>query len=454
MIKRLYACMFWAVTFSAFAQEAFPPSDIDIPQIGILDVISESFDDSERSMFTDVLRTEIFKMQYFRIVERGMIQQILKEHEISLSGLTDDSQLLKIGQFLSVQKLLVCKVETFADTIAINLRVIDVTTSLLDYTENVFIQDNNQMFQALKDLAIQLELHYISNAGTLDPEKKIELMTKNWIFLGADEEDIPVLIKENIDPKDFLSVRQFDITFTVKDYIKIRNEGWDIDGLKDFFREGISFEEIQKALSLGIGDLKNYREAFKTRGLTFSQYLDAYTHHIVSADEYMEYKKGYVRDYLRLGVGGVANDMPVMNSEFKFFLLNAGWEHYLTKFQRNTMKYSLEMGANFMQGIIPSPYFQFNYYVGNHPFYAKLSAGVLGEVFLGGHFGAYVMAGMELNSSVEFNIMATLWGTQPRVSYADFETELDDPEYVKIEFPYFGVFLTYKWNAKEMPFNF
>ncbi|MBN2510507.1 MAG: hypothetical protein JXB03_09525 [Spirochaetales bacterium] len=437
-----------------FSQEKNAPDLLSVPQIGILDVISDSFSDSERSMFTDILRTEIFKMQYFRIIERGMIQQILNEHEISLSGLTDDSQLLKIGEFLAVEKLLVCKAETFADTIAINLRVIDVNTSLLDYTENVFIQDRNQMFQALAEIAIKLELHYISSTGTLDPEKKIELMTKNWIFLGADEEDIPVLIRENIDVKDFLAVRQFDITFSVKDYLKIRSEGWDIDSLKEFFREGISFAEIQKALSLGIGDLKNYREAFKTRGIDFDQYLDAYTNHIVSADDYLEYRKGYIRDYLHLGAGGVANDLPVMNSEFKFFLLHAGWEHYLSKFQRHTFKYSLEMGANFMQAIIPSPYFQLNCYAGAHPFYAKLSAGVLGEVFLGGHFGAYAMAGVELNSTVEFSVMATFLGTQPRVSYADFETEEDDPEYVDIVFPYFGAFLTYKWNARELPFQF
>jgi len=415
-----------------------------VPQIGIIDVISDSFDASERSMFTDILRTEVFKMHYFTIVERGMIQQVLSEHEIALSGLTDDSQLLKIGEFLSVEKLLVCKIETFADSIVINLRVIDVNTSLLDYTENSFISDKNQVFQALSDLAVQLQIHYLSNSGALTPEKKRDLITQNWTFLGADEEDIQYLIQENVEPSSYLAIRQYDITFTVKDYIEIRKKGWDINIIKDFFREGISFDKVEEALLLGVGDLKNFQEYFKPEGLSFTDYLDAYKNHIVSPEQYLEFQKGYNKDYLSLGLGGVANSLPVMNAPFKFFIAKAGWEHFISDFQRDTMKYSVEMGANFMQGYIPSPYFQFSYYLGKHPFYAKATVGALAEVLVGGHYGMYASLGMELNSSFEFTVMGTFLGTQPRISYADFETAYGDPEYVDIEFPYFGVFLSYK----------
>lgn len=421
----------------------------EIPQIGIIDVLSSSLPISETSMYTDLLRTEIYQMGYFTIVERGMIQQIMEEHKITLNGLTNDSQLLTIGQFLSVEKLLVCRMEQLDDTVAINLKVIDVNTSILDYSERFFVQNDETILLALTEMAIQLEYFYVNRNNSITPEEKQELLIQNWLHLGAKEEEIPYLLNNNITPSEFMSMKQYDISFNVSDFIEVRRKGWKIEDLSEFFNEGVAFEDIHTAMELGIKDLSLYRESFKPRGLFFYEYLDAYKNRILSPLEYMDFRKGYIKDYYRVGIGGVANSMPVMTAQFQFFIINAGWEHYVSDFQRDNFKYSFEMGANFMQVLNPSPYFQFNFYSGKYPFYIKTSVGVLAEVLMGGHIGAYAQIGLELDSSFEFVIMATFAGTQPKVSYADFETELGDPNYVNIEFPYYGAFLCYKIRGKR-----
>lgn len=400
-------------------------------------------------MYTDLLRTEIYQMGYFTIIERGTIQQIMEEHKIALNGLTNDSQLLSIGQFLSVEKLLVCRMEQLEDTVAINLKVVDVNTSELDYSESYFVPEEETILPALTDMAMQLELFFVNRNSSISPEEKRELLIQNWLHLGASEEEIPYLLEKNIAPSEFVSMKQYDITFAVSDFIEVQEKGWKIGELSEFFKEGLAFYEIQEAMDLGIRDLNYYREHFKPRKLLFSEYLDAYKNQIVSADEYLDFRKGYIKDYYRFGAGGVANSMPVMTAQFQFFVLTAGWEHYVSDFQRNDIKYSFEMGANFMQAIIPSPYFQFNFYTGKYPFYLKTSLGVLAEVMLGEHYGVYAQVGLELDSSFEFVLMATFLGTQPKVSYADFETELGDPDYVNIRFPYYGAFICYKYSDKR-----
>ena len=415
-----------------------------VPKIAVIDVVSHSFEKAEREVFTDILRTEIFKMQQFTILERGLIQEILQSSRISLDGMIEDSRLLEVGRTLSVDKLLICKIERLGESIVLNLRMIDVKTSMLDYTENIFITDENQVFQSLGDLVLSFKIYQQANDENLTPEKRREIITQNWIFLEADEEDLLYLSDNNINPADFMALRQYDITFTVKDYIAMLNNGWDRELLEDFFREGIGFQEIRTALQLGIGDLKNYRTYFKPSGLTFSEYLDAYRNNIISPAEYIRFRKWYKKDYLRIGFGGVADSLPILNASFSFFVIKAGWEHYITDFQRESQKYSIEMGSNFFMGYLPTPYFQANYYLGQHPFYGKISLGGVAEVLVGGHYGAYVCLGMELGSAMEFTVMGTFLGTQPIISYADFETKRGDPDYVDIEFPYIGVFFCYK----------
>ncbi|MDC7220487.1 MAG: hypothetical protein PQJ59_11145 [Spirochaetales bacterium] len=423
-------------------EESFPV--FQVPKIAVLDVMSDSFNESERNILTDILRTEVFKIQLFTIVERGLIQQYLKDSRISLDGAINDSRLLEVGRSLAVEKLLICKIESLAGSIVINLRMIDVQTSMLDYTENVFVDDKNEVFTSLSDLVVQFKIYYQSNNESLTVEKKREIIRQNWTFLGADETDLLFLSESNLEPSDYMELRQYDITFAVKDYIAILRNGWDKEVIEAFFREGIPYTEVREALLLGIGNLDNYQSSYKPYGLSFAEYLDAYRNNIVSAPLYLNYKKGYDKDYLRIGAGGVADSLPIMNASFSFLVLKAGWEHYLTNFQRDFQKYSVEMGANFFQGYLPTPYFQLNYYLGQYPFYGKVSMGAVAEVLVGGHYGAYGCVGMELGGSTEFILMATFAGTQPEVSYADLETEKGETEYGEINFPYLGAFFCYK----------
>ena len=121
------------------------------------------------------------------------------------------------------------------------------------------------------------------------------------------------------------------------------------------------------------------------------------------------------------------------------------WEYFYSDYQRGLTKYSSEVGMNLMNMLLPSPYLQFNAYAGAYPFYGKLSLGVLGEVFLGGHFGLFARAGIEVDSMYEFNLIMIFIGSQPNVSYTDLETAKGESGYIPIDFPYYGAVFVYKF---------
>jgi len=416
-----------------------------VPQIAIIDVMSTSYDTADTRMFTDILRTEVFKLHHFRIVERGVIQQILQEQQLSMSGMIEDSMLLELGRILSVEKLLVCRIDEIAETTAFNMRIIDVETSLLDFTENVFIKDKNQIFDAIKDMVLKIELHYVIRGDQDSPQARRANLEKKWRLLGADDSQIENLINRGSDPQDYLDIRQYDITFTVEDYIDIIEKSIQPETIKIFFQNGIPYDQVTTAIGLGIVDLKNYTQQFKPLELSFEDYLDAYSKHIVSAAEYQEYKKGYRKNKLIGGLGGVANDFPILNADFRFLMATVAWEYFYSDYQRGLYKYSMEVGLNLMNFFLPSPYLQVNFYSGGYPFYAKFALGALGEVFIGGHFGILGRVGIEVDNTYEFTLLMVFYGSQPNVSYTDLETREDEAGYKPISFPYFGAVFVYKY---------
>jgi len=445
LIVLLLSCSFFVYAQDSPSSEMEGESVTRVPQIAILDVMSTSYNPADTRMFTDILRTEVFKLHHFRIVERGVIQQILQEQQLSMSGIVDDSKLLELGRILSVEKLLVCRIDEIAETTAFNMRVIDVETSLLDFTENVFIKDKNQIFDAIKDMVLKIELHYVVRGDQDSPQARRANLERKWRLLGAEDSQIEYLMSRKSDPQEYLDIRQYDITFAVDDYIDILEKDIQPETIKLFFQNGIPYDQVTTAISLGIVDLNNYTQQFKPLDLSFADYLDAYSKHIVSAAEYSEYKKGYRKNKLIGGLGGVANDFPILNADFKFLMATVAWEYFYTDFQRGHYKYSMEVGLNLMNFFLPSPYIQVNFYTGGFPFYAKFALGALGEVFIGGHFGVLGRFGIEVDNTYEFSFLMVFYGTQPNVSYNDLSTNKGDPGYEEISFPYFGAVFVYKY---------
>lgn len=412
--------------------------DENLHQIAILDVMSSSMAESTKRVLTDVLRTEIFKLHLFKIVERGVIQDVLREHKMNDAGFIKDHDLLKVGKFLAVERLFVMIIEKFGDSVSLNVRVIDVNTTLVEYTENVFIQNDKRIFEAIEEIVKKVELFYSIKSEEGSPQSIFDKRKKLWNLLGATQDEAEFLLDRKLDTEDYLSLRQYDITFTISEYIEILKNGWDTKKIKSFLQSDIPYPQIKQALSMGIVNLENFDQTYRRAGFTFEEYLDAYKNHIASVDEYKKYKKGYKKDHCVISLGYVADIIPITKASFSKYIIQLGWEHFYTKYQRGIFKVSSAMGLYILQPFVPGPYFKVNLYVGKHPYYFKVGNGVFFDFIIGGHVGYELSVGMEFMSRFFWDAR-WVWGTQPNVSFKDGKTKRGDPDYKEIDFPYYMI---------------
>lgn len=445
-MKRIVMTAFLCVLslFPAAADDAAANAK---PFVILFDIATTSYDPGKSRLLTDVFRAELFKTKLFSIIEKGVLLEAGAANKIGALDKADDSQLLQIGRAVKGDKLFISSVEKIASTIAISIRIVDVATSLIDYTDNVFVPDEARIFDALKEIAVKIEFFYATGKKGSDKDPEAELAGR-WKLLGAAGDELQYLVSSRVDTEEYLTIRQYDITFTPKQYAAVLRSKIDPGVIKSFLQSGISYAQTERAIALGITKLDRFRDAFQKAGYGFEDYLEAYRKNLMSTADYAAYKKGFQQNYYNIGLGGVADSWPVASAAYKFLLGKGSWERFWSPYQRDTFKFSTDAGLFLMNIFAPVPFFQLNAYVGKYPYYFKLGAGAHAEVILGGHFGAFVQFGLEIQELLDFSLIMVPFGTQPSVSYTDLQSRPGDAGYTNIVFPYAGFLVTYKLPAR------
>ena len=104
----------------------------------------------EAQVISDRIRSEISNLGTYSIIERGMMEQILEEQVLQLSGLCDDAScLVEVGQILAVHYIVGGSVSKIGNLYTIEARIIDVESGEIvssvveDYNgpiENLLVQ--------------------------------------------------------------------------------------------------------------------------------------------------------------------------------------------------------------------------------------------------------------------------------------------------------------------------
>ncbi len=103
--------------------------------------------------------TAFVKAGRFDVVERGMINKILEEQKLSMSGVVDDTTATQIGKLLGVEAIISGSVLKLQNVLEINARIIDVQTGSIKAAENV----KSSVASRLQDLVVQMSDKIIKN---------------------------------------------------------------------------------------------------------------------------------------------------------------------------------------------------------------------------------------------------------------------------------------------------
>ena len=98
------------------------------------------------------LITALVKEGRFEVVERRLLQKILAEHQLAMSGIVDDKSISELGQILGVKIIISGAVLHFQNIIEANARIIDVSNGSIIAAESV----KSTSAAGLEELVVQM----------------------------------------------------------------------------------------------------------------------------------------------------------------------------------------------------------------------------------------------------------------------------------------------------------
>ncbi|MBU4444714.1 PEGA domain-containing protein, partial [bacterium] len=127
-------------------------------RVAVIDFEAKGVSEIEVSALTDRLRDELFKTGQYKVMERAMMEEILKEQGFQLSGCTSDECVIEIGKLIGVEQIIGGSISKVGNVFSVSSRMISVETSEVSRVANYdFTGDIGTLLtQGMKNAAIQL----------------------------------------------------------------------------------------------------------------------------------------------------------------------------------------------------------------------------------------------------------------------------------------------------------
>ena len=183
--------------------------------IAVLDFDANDVSKSNVRALSDRLREELFRTKKYRVLERGLMEEIMKEQKFQLSGCVSTECIVEVGQLTGVQKMVGGSVSKVGSVYSVSSRIIDIETgeisnmSSYDHTGNM----GELLTQGMRFVAIELAKE--KNPQSLTPQDSgVEVLdigsSLSGDSIGIDEisiNEITSVIQKNItEGKPTLSV--------------------------------------------------------------------------------------------------------------------------------------------------------------------------------------------------------------------------------------------------------
>jgi len=90
----------------------------------------------EAVTLTNKFRASMAKTQVYEVLERGEMESIMKEQDMSMSDLCDNAECaVEVGKLLVAKKIIFGAIGKIGDTYSVTVRIIDVSTGKIDFAD-------------------------------------------------------------------------------------------------------------------------------------------------------------------------------------------------------------------------------------------------------------------------------------------------------------------------------
>jgi len=124
--------------------EVYLPPPPDNPSfIAVVDFTGNNVSEGDCRALTDRLRTELFNTKYFKVIEREMMEEVLKEQGFQQTGCITDECMVRVGRLIGVQKIIGGSISKVGNIYSVSSRIVNVETgeieniAVFDHTGNI-----------------------------------------------------------------------------------------------------------------------------------------------------------------------------------------------------------------------------------------------------------------------------------------------------------------------------
>jgi hypothetical protein len=188
-----YLMIMWAILFilpGALAQEKLRVAVFDPTATGT------SMNESTKLAVQELISSTLVNTGKFTIVERSMIDKIMKEQAFQNSDMADNSQATEIGKLAGANKIVLSAVSLVSDRNMLSIKIIDVQTATIDLQKTKIV-NTNDLLDVVEPLTLELlgeeavykkqETEFVTReVKKVDEEKKIIFEGKPIKKKGSD----------------------------------------------------------------------------------------------------------------------------------------------------------------------------------------------------------------------------------------------------------------------------
>jgi len=124
--------------------------------VAVSDLSPENVSKSDAAIVADWLRGGLVATGVYTVVERSAMQKVLSEQAFQQTGCTSEECAVKLGKLLNVQRMVVGSFGKFLDSYVLNIRVVDVESGQVIYSDKAKGKTTDEVETNIKSLALRL----------------------------------------------------------------------------------------------------------------------------------------------------------------------------------------------------------------------------------------------------------------------------------------------------------
>jgi curli biogenesis system outer membrane secretion channel CsgG len=134
-----------------------PPSEKPV-LIAVVDFSGNNVSVGDCRALTDRLRSELFNTKYFKVIEREMMDEIIKEQGFQQSGCTTNECMVTVGKLIGVEKIIGGSISQVGNVYSVSARIVSIetgeieNTAVYDHTGNI----GELLTKGMKRVAVNL----------------------------------------------------------------------------------------------------------------------------------------------------------------------------------------------------------------------------------------------------------------------------------------------------------